>query len=222
VTEAARPARKTKITAKPQDTRAALVEVAARVFAEEGYLQTSIRDVARRGSVTTGAIYGHFRNKADLLAEAINKRVSEELEASSMNLGEDPDYVAVITRNARNYPERRQLRALIVQGAAAAQVDEETRSSLRAEQMSHLSVWIEGYERDRDALGIDPGVDIPTAVLYTWAAEGGLGVLESLGIEPKSRKAWADVMNRAARALQLPPDDPDRATPSKRGGRRKS
>jgi AcrR family transcriptional regulator len=221
VTDAARPARKAKITAKPHDTRAALVEVAARVFAEEGYLQTSIRDVARRGSVTTGAIYGHFRNKADLLAEAINKRVSEELEASSMNLGQDPDYIAVITRNARNYPERRQLRALIVQGAAAAQVDEETRSSLSAEQMSHLSVWIEGYERDREALGIDPAVDIPTAVLYTWAAEVGLGVLESLGIEPKSRKAWADVMNRAARGLQLPPDDPDRARRSKRAARRK-
>ena len=87
--------------------------------------------------------------------------------------------------------------------------------------MSHLSVWIEGYERDRDALGIDPAVDIPTAVLYTWAAEVGLGVLGSLGIEPKSRKAWADVMNRAARGLQLPPDYPDRARRSKRAARRK-
>ena len=222
MTDAARPARKTKITAKPQDTRAMLVEVAARVFAEEGYLQTSIRDVARRGSVTTGAIYGHFRNKADLLAEAINKRVSEELEASSMNLGRDSDYIAVLTRNARNYRERRQLRALIVQGAAAAQVDEETRSSLRAEQLSHLTVWIEGYERDRDVLGIDPAVDIPTAVLYTWAVEVGLGVLESVGIEPKSRKAWADVMNRMARGLQLPPADTDGASPPKRAGRPKS
>lgn len=210
MTEAAGSARRSKAAAKSQDTRAALVELAAEVFAEEGYLQTSIRDVARRGAVTTGAIYGHFRNKADLLAEAINKRVAEELEASSMNLGRAPDYIATLTRNAWNYPQRRQLRALIVQGAAAAQVDEETRALLREEQLSHLKLWIKGYERDRDALGIDSAVDIPTAVLYTWAVEVGLGVLESVGIEPKSRRAWADVMNRMARGLQLPPDEPER------------
>ena len=56
--------------ARSQATRTSLIELAAELFAERGYVQTSIRDITRRGDVTSGAIYGHFRNKADLLAEA--------------------------------------------------------------------------------------------------------------------------------------------------------
>ena len=71
-------------------TRAALVELAAELFAERGYVQTSIRDITRRGEVTSGAIYGHFRNKADLLAEAIRVRTEEELESQSADRARKP------------------------------------------------------------------------------------------------------------------------------------
>lgn len=194
-------------------TRAALVELAVELFSDQGYAQTSIRDIARRGALTTGAIYGHFRNKVDLLVEAINIRTADELEAQSMGLGEETDYVETLTRLAREYPKRRRLRALIVQGAAAAQTDDETRRRLREEQLAHINVWIDGYERERDRLGIDPSVDIGAAVLYTWAVELGLGVLEGVGIEPKSRRSWSDIHNRMARSLQLPPDDQARSQP---------
>jgi len=87
-----------------------------------------------------------------------------------------------------------------VQGAAAAQTDEETRGRLREEQRTHIDVWVAAYERDRARLGIDPSVDMDTAVLYTWAVELGLGVLESVGIEPRrpgrgltSRIVWPGV-----------------------------
>ena len=168
-------------------------------------MQTSIRDITRRAAVTSGAIYGNFRNKADLLAEAINLRTAEELEAQSMGLGENQDHVETLTRLGTEYPSRRRLRALIVQGAAAAQTDDETRTQLRDEQLGHLEVWLEGYERERDRLGIDRSVDMEAALLYTWAAELGLGILESLGIDPPSPKGWSDISNRLARSLQLPP-----------------
>src|SRR3954447_18267111 len=198
---------------KAQATRAALIELAAEMFAEHGYLQTSIRDVARRGELTTGAIYGHFRNKADLLVAAINQRISEELEARAMGVAGEPDYVEALTRLSGDYRKRRRLRALIVQVAAAAHTDEETREKLRAEQLEHLNAWIAGYERDRERLGIDPSVDLRTAVIYTWAVEVGLGVLEGVGIEPRSTKDWADMANRFARSLKLPPEA---AAPKKR------
>jgi len=193
-------------SARGQATRNTLIELAADMFAERGYVQTSIRDVAARAHVTTGAIYGHFRNKADLLAAAINQRIARELEARTIGLGH-LDHVETLTRASAEYPKRRRLRALIVQGAAAAQTDDETRDRLRDEQLSHLNAWCEGYERNRERLGIDGSVDVRTAVIYTWAAEVGLGVLEALGIEPGSRKAWADMANRFGRGLQLPPDD---------------
>ena len=198
-------------------TRTALVELAAELFAERGYVQTSIRDITRRGEVTSGAIYGHFRNKADLLAEAIRVRTEEELESQSPRSGDEADYVETLTRLAGEYPKRRQLRALIVQGAAAAQTDEETRERLREEQLSHLDGWIKDYEEARERMGIDPSVDIRSFVLHTWAVELGLGVLEGIGIEPRSKKAWADIQNRLARAMQLTPDDKVRPRPRRKG-----
>ena len=187
-------------------TRSALVELATEMFAERGYIQTSIRDIARSASMTSGAIYGHFRNKADLLVEAINERTAVELEAQSMGLDGESDYVETLTRLSRDFPKRRRLRALILQGAAASLTDEETRARLREEQLSHLRAWTKGYEANRERLGIHPDVDLQAAVVYTWAVEVGLGVLEAIGIEPKSRKGWADIHNRMARSLRLEPD----------------
>lgn len=187
-------------------TRARLLTLAGDLFAERGYLQTSIRDLGRHAGVTSGAIYGHFRNKADLLAEAINERTSALLEADTMGLPQDSDYIATLTRQASRVPKRRRLRALIVQGAAAAQTDEETRSRLREEQQVHIDKWVAGFERERERLGIDASVDMDAALLYIWAAELGLGVLESMGIEPRTTRSWTDIQNRLARSWQLGPD----------------
>jgi AcrR family transcriptional regulator len=223
VSDDAAPARPAgKGAQKALATRTALVDLAAEMFAEQGYVQTSIRDIARRASVTSGAIYGHFRNKADLLVEAINTRTAEQLEAEAMGLGGDNDYIETLTRLARDHPRRRRLRALLLQGAAAAQTDAETRERLRAEQLAHLNVWLEGYERDRERLGIDPSVDLEVAVTFTWAVELGLGALEAIGIEPTSEEGWADVFNRLARSLQLPPDNQERPAPARRRFRKKA
>jgi AcrR family transcriptional regulator len=209
---------RTKAAERALATRQALIELAGDLFAERGYVQTSIRDIARRAAVTSGAIYGHFRNKADLLAEAINVETLEQLEAETLYLGIELDHVETLTRLAREFPRRRRLRALIVQGAAAAQQDGETRTRLREEQLSHIATWLEGFQRERVRLGIHPSLDMDAALLYVWAAEVGLGVLEGLGIEP-SAKAWADIQNHVARSWALPPDDQTRRAPRKRRGR---
>ena len=120
-----------------------------------------------------------------------------------------------LRRISARYPERRELRALILQGAAAALTDVETRERLRDEQVAHLDDWAARYEANRDALGIDPAVDTRDAMLYTWAAEVGLGVLEALGIEPRSKKSWGDMAARFGRSMTLPPEKVS-PTPRKR------
>ncbi len=194
-------------SAKAVATRAALIELAAEMFATNGYLQTSIRDIAREASLTTGAIYGHFRNKAELLAEAISSRTETDLESIPATSDQQPQHVDVLKRAAFRFAERRQLRSLILQGAAAAITDNETRDRLRDEQLEHLQDWVDRYEANQEELGIDPSVDIRDAVLFTWAAEVGLGVLEAVGIEPRSKKSWADMAARFGRSLTLPPLD---------------
>ena len=60
-------------------TRERLVEAAAAVFAERGYDGAGVQEVARRAGLTTGAIYGRFSGKAELLREAIAASSSDEL-----------------------------------------------------------------------------------------------------------------------------------------------
>jgi TetR/AcrR family acrAB operon transcriptional repressor len=178
-----------------------------------------MRDIARAASVTTGAVYGHFRNKADLLVEAISDRTAAEFANQPATTADG--FRADLTASVANFSRRRRLRALIVQGAAAAQTDPETRDRLREEQLYYINYWTQGWKHYRERLGIDPSVDVETAVLFTWAAELGLGVLEGVGIEPRSKKAWADAFDRFVRSLQLPSDQfapSDAPRPSRKRG----
>lgn len=48
------------------DTRLAILEAGKKEFLEYGYERASLRRIAGKASVTTGAIYGYFLNKEDL------------------------------------------------------------------------------------------------------------------------------------------------------------
>ena len=52
---------------KRERTRAKLLEAARSLLREKGYEHTSLEDVAARAGMTTGAIYGNFKNRDDLL-----------------------------------------------------------------------------------------------------------------------------------------------------------
>ncbi len=182
--------------------RAALIELATQRFATEGYAQTSMRDLERDGPVTLAAIYSHFHNKADLLVAAINQRIVEDLEDVPDEVRRG-DLVERLSNNARTYPERRALRALLVQAAAAAQTDPLAKARVRDAQRAHLDDWSTAYHENRERIGLDPDVDIDTAIRFNWAAELGLGILEAFDLAPDP-KHWTEMQARVARSLLEP------------------
>lgn len=60
-------ARKTKQQAL--ETRQHILDVAIRLFSQQGVSATSLADIAKAAGVTRGAIYWHFKNKSDLFNE---------------------------------------------------------------------------------------------------------------------------------------------------------
>ena len=51
---------------KRKRTRAKLLEAARWLIREKGYEHTTLEDIAERAGMTTGAIYGNFKNRDDL------------------------------------------------------------------------------------------------------------------------------------------------------------
>src|SRR3954449_6228668 len=51
---------------KRERTRAALLEAARTLIRERGYERTTLEKVAKRAGMTTGAIYGNFKNRDEL------------------------------------------------------------------------------------------------------------------------------------------------------------
>ncbi len=77
--------RKTKEAALA--TKEALIDAAEQVFRREGVSRTSLAEIAAAAGVTRGAIYWHFRDKAELL-DAMCARTVLPLDAAFARAGE--------------------------------------------------------------------------------------------------------------------------------------
>lgn len=73
-------ARRTKTEA--METREAILDSAIEVFYERGVARASLTEVAERAGLTRGAVYVHFRDKADLLS-ALCQRIRFPADAIS-------------------------------------------------------------------------------------------------------------------------------------------
>lgn len=69
-------------------TRHQLLEAAERMFAEKGVSRTCLQDIAQAAGVSRGAIYWHFRNKADLF-NAMMERIILPMEQAMQQIGSD-------------------------------------------------------------------------------------------------------------------------------------
>jgi AcrR family transcriptional regulator len=189
-------------------TRAALVQTATEMFVEDGYGAVSVRDLARRTGLTTGAIYGHYRNKADLLAAAVHDRIERELESPATGKGAGKGAAtragglqASIGRQWKTYRARSAMRALLVEGAAAARVDPDVRTKLSATLEGKLAEWRTVYRHIQTDEGLDPDVDMESLVFLLFSAELGLGVLESIGVDLPKPAAWERTIERLLGAV---------------------
>src|SRR3954452_20201771 len=95
--------RKAGVTA--DETKRSLIGAAARVFAEKGYEGATIADIARQAGLSTGAIYAHYRSKAELLIEAMRAhraQVTATLFAPGTRK-DVPDVLAVLGRRLNRH-----------------------------------------------------------------------------------------------------------------------
>jgi AcrR family transcriptional regulator len=77
---------------RSEQTRAALIAAARRLFAERGYAEVGTEEIVREAGVTRGALYHHFDGKRDLM-RAVYEQLEQELSqqfAASVTPGAEP------------------------------------------------------------------------------------------------------------------------------------
>lgn len=70
-------------TARGEQTRALILETALQLFQERGYENTTMRAVAERAGVATGASYYYFRSKEELIQAFYGRTHEEHIVASA-------------------------------------------------------------------------------------------------------------------------------------------
>jgi len=191
-----------RLTAKGQATRQRIIETATALFTAEGYAPVSIREIAARSGVSSGAIYATFRGKADLLAEAVSTSIANDLE----NIDDDVLASSLPHIIGRQYarladPGRRRLRLLLLQAAAAARTDPEVRERLGDLLRERVGLWTVAHEQWQAEEGVDPSLDMRALAVLLVAADLGLAVLGELGIGTPSGKQAAPLVERLVSGL---------------------
>jgi TetR/AcrR family transcriptional regulator, fatty acid metabolism regulator protein len=73
------PARRPRVDPTPVPKREAILRGATDVFAEHGFFNAQVADIARAAGVAAGTVYLYFRSKDDLLVSIFEKTMREAL-----------------------------------------------------------------------------------------------------------------------------------------------
>ncbi|MBW6411522.1 TetR/AcrR family transcriptional regulator [Clostridium weizhouense] len=63
--------------------RKSILEAAAKVFSQKGYIESSIKDITSEASVSVGSFYSYFNNKEEVLAQIYQEISDMSLKAAS-------------------------------------------------------------------------------------------------------------------------------------------
>ncbi len=171
-----------------------LLDAAARVFARQGYEGTKIMDVVREAGLSTGAVYGRFRSKNDLLRAAIIHQAGHVA-----HLG-DPDTVRVaqlITRMGRRTSgELTTEESLRLEAFVAARRQPEIAAAIVDASVTlreSMQPLVEAATTDGTVAG---DIDPEAVIFFVRTVALGLLLQRAAGLPGPDRRAWSNLLNR--------------------------
>lgn len=188
-------------------TRDRLIEAAAAVFAEKGYDGAGVQEIARRAGFTTGAIYGRFRGKAELLLAAIEAHTHNELEqlfAEHRFEGRVTDVLTTVGSHLVTDPFDAG-QALLLEAFVAARRDPEVAALMRAlleQRAQTFAVLVE--EAKSDGL-ISAELDTDVVVRFCHAVGFGFLLFGAIDLPQPAPAPWERLIAQLVDALDGTP-----------------
>jgi TetR/AcrR family transcriptional repressor of uid operon len=198
-------------------TRERLVDAAAAVFAERGFDGAGVQEIARRAGLTTGAIYGRFSGKAELLREAIASCSSDELDElfnQHRFEGHASDIIRMAGAHLVDRPEAdaRQGNALLLEAFVAGRRDPDILDGVRSlmhDRADKLTAVLEAAKSDGS---VDPSLDTEALVAFCHAVGLGFLLYDAIQFELPAAKPWEDLITRLVVAIATPPTTTETTT----------
>ena len=199
-------------------TRDRLLAAAGEVFAEKGYDRAGVQEIARRAGFTTGAIYGRFRGKADLLLAAIEAQSQDEFDElfaeyrSKASEGQATDVLASVGSHLVT-DEFDNGKALLLEAFVAARREPELAEMLRQimeDQERDLTLLIDAAKHSG---GLDEQLDSFSVVRFCHALALGFLLFGALGLDRPDPVPWEQLIDRLIDAVAPEGPAPDTTTP---------
>jgi AcrR family transcriptional regulator len=186
------------------EVRDRLVEAAAEVFAERGYEGAGVAEIARRAGLTTGAIYGRFSGKAELLTETLRAESGEQLDQLFAAGDRTPDAARLIRNVGSQLPVRPRTRKqfLLLEAFVAARRDPELAAVLRRDVGEARGTFRRLVELGQRAGDLDPSLDTEAIVHFSQAVALGFLLYEALDAPSPDLDRWSELIARLVEGLQ--------------------
>lgn len=192
--------------------RERLLDAAATVFAEHGFAGARIQDVVRTAGLTTGAVYGRYRGKAELLHDAVVARAVPQVQYSAEGIGRVADLVAASATNLS--PGLDESEALLLETYVAARREDEVADAVADADRQ----WREAVAPLVDAATTDGTVaaDVdPDAVLFlVRVLRLGLLLHRGSGLPGPDHDSWSTLVQRVVASFGEPDTAPSEPPPS--------
>ena len=186
-------------------TRDRLLTAAAEVFAEKGYDRAGVQEIARRAGFTTGAIYGRFRGKAQLLLAAMEANSHDELEelfAEHRFEGRATDILTTVGSHLVT-DEFDSGQALLLEAFVAGRRDPEVAGMLRRiieERTVSLTALVDAA---KSTGAIDPALDTRSIVRFCQAVALGFLLFGAIDLDRPESVPWETLIARLVDAVAV-------------------
>lgn len=186
------------------DIRAALVDAAAQVFAEEGYSGARVQSIAERAGLTTGAMYNRFTGKSELLLEALDLHTStlvDELAAADLGATDLLEAAGVALLDDQSPAS-----ALLLEAFMAARREADIADRLRPRLADERARLAKLVDADKDGGIIHDELDTNAVVTFCQSVSLGMRMLSAIDAEMPEPQAWQNVISVLLTSM-APPDD---------------
>ncbi len=190
---------------EPDPLRERLLDAAARVFAAKGYSGTRIMDVVAEAGLSTGAVYGRFASKNELLREAVCSRSAARLRSDLERVAKVADLLVAGAMRAEplSDSEAMQLEAYV----AARREPEVAQALAEADEIfkNRAEVLLAAARRD-GTLSLD--VDPDAFLYFIRTVHLGLMAQRAASLAAPPGEGWAELIARIVAGFGPPSAGP--------------